>query len=178
MARALLGSSITPTARPTVTTTELTAARAPSGFVALAATETAANGTHPAGWVEFETGGTGIGTPVAVNSRGVATATATSLGWDGTLTAAFMPASAGYLASAATDAAAVPGNGSIVLPGKPGLAAGGVLASAADGSGLGTDTLGATLTLDIPASARSGAYTATLTLTYLDTGPKAIGSVA
>jgi hypothetical protein len=60
-----------------------------------------------------------------------------------------------------------------VAPGtSPGLGdVGAVLASAAAGSGMGTDTLMASLTLDIPASALAGPYTSSLTVTYLESGP-------
>jgi hypothetical protein len=46
-----------------------------------------------------------------------------------------------------------------------------VLASAPGGQGLGTNTLSANLTLDIPAATAAGAYSGLLTITYLETGP-------
>jgi hypothetical protein len=63
--------------------------------------------------------------------------------------------------------------GPMVVPGaSPGLQdAAQVLASAAPGSGVGTDSLSAALTLDIPAATSAGPYTSSLTITYLLTGP-------
>jgi hypothetical protein len=62
--------------------------------------------------------------------------------------------------------------GPAVKPGDPGLGiAGGVLAQAGTGNGLGTDTLGADLILSIPAGTVEGPYTGDLTVTYLETGP-------
>jgi hypothetical protein len=63
--------------------------------------------------------------------------------------------------------------GSTVAPGaSPGLAdAAQVLASAVPGGGVGSSSLSAALTLDIPISQTAGAYTSTLTITYLQTGP-------
>jgi hypothetical protein len=46
-----------------------------------------------------------------------------------------------------------------------------VLASAAIGLGDGTNTLSASLSLDIPADTRAGAYGGSLTITYLASGP-------
>jgi hypothetical protein len=46
-----------------------------------------------------------------------------------------------------------------------------VLADAIPGSGFGTSTLSASLTLDIPDTAFAGPYTGDLTITYLETGP-------
>jgi hypothetical protein len=46
-----------------------------------------------------------------------------------------------------------------------------VLASAAPGLGFGTNTLSASLTLDIPNGTRAGPYSGNLTITYLETGP-------
>ncbi len=78
------------------TTTSLTASPDPtvSGqTVKLTATEVAASGSIPAGSVQFEVSGTGIGSPVPVNAGGVATTTTTfaSAGLN-SLTAVFMPA--------------------------------------------------------------------------------------
>jgi hypothetical protein len=42
-----------------------------------------------------------------------------------------------------------------------------VLASATAGNGVGTNTLSATLTLDVPSTTPAGAYTGNLTITYL-----------
>ncbi len=63
--------------------------------------------------------------------------------------------------------------GPAVSPGSsPGLGdAAQVLASAVPGSGVGTDSLSAALTLDIPAATEAGPYTATLTITYMAIGP-------
>ena len=78
------------------TTTSLTASANPATVgqtVTLTATETAADGTHPAGSVQFEVGGTAIGAPVAVTPAGAA-ATTISFGSTGTmsLSAVFTPA--------------------------------------------------------------------------------------
>jgi hypothetical protein len=49
------------------------------------------------------------------------------------------------------------------------------LAHAPNGQGLGENTLSASLTLDEPAITRAGPYSASLSITYLDIGPIAIG---
>jgi hypothetical protein len=46
-----------------------------------------------------------------------------------------------------------------------------VLAEASPGSGFGTNTLGADLTLDKPSTAVAGPYAALLTITYMEAGP-------
>ncbi len=64
--------------------------------------------------------------------------------------------------------------GPVIAPGtSPGGLGdtGGVLLSADPGDGYGTFTSEAQLTLDIPADAPAGAYTGSLTVTYLETGP-------
>ena len=62
--------------------------------------------------------------------------------------------------------------GAAVPPASPGLAGfAQTLALAAPGSGMGTDSLTAILTLDYPPTALAGPYTSTLTITYLLTGP-------
>ncbi len=276
--------SSTPPAQ-TATTTTLTASPAnPVGSgasVTLTASVSAADGTTPAGTVQFEADGTDIGSAVAVNAGGTAasattpfTAPTTSSSISEPLTAVFTPTSASYASSTgsytlnvvnssvqtagaipvsvtvpatgsltvtvSTSAitltvtgttapltaqgtlntvsvsdtrntvpgwsvsgqdtaftgsgtaagASIPGDdmgwaptcatladgatcGSTVDPGaSPGLAdAAQVLASAAPGDGTGSSSLSAALTLDIPASALAGAYTGTLTITYLETGP-------
>jgi hypothetical protein len=48
---------------------------------------------------------------------------------------------------------------------------GGVLFSAAPGSGFGTNVANAEMTLDIPAEQVPGAYVGSLTITYLEAGP-------
>jgi hypothetical protein len=267
----------------TATTTTLTATPSPAssgGTVNLSASVTAADGTTPAGTVQFESGGTDIGSPVAVNTGGTAAAATTSFTAPTTtgstsvaLSAVFTPTSTSYAGSTGTfsllvqasgtqtagaipvdvtvpatgqltvtvsttaidlavqgttapltatgtlntvsvsdtrntvpgwsvsgqDTAfsgsgtaagsTIPGDdlgwspsgtvsggailGPTVAPGaSPGLAdAAQVLASAAPGSGSGTDSLSASLTLDIPTAALAGPYTSTLTITYLLTGP-------
>jgi hypothetical protein len=65
----------------TATTTTLTATPSPApsgGTVGLSASVKAADGTTPAGTVQFESGGTDIGSPVAVNTGGTATPATTS----------------------------------------------------------------------------------------------------
>jgi Bacterial Ig-like domain (group 3) len=87
------------------TTTTLTASPNPATVGAtetLTATEVAADTTHPAGNVQFEAGGTDIGSPVAVNTSGVATLSTTAVtAVAGTqnLTAVFTPTSASYSGS-------------------------------------------------------------------------------
>ena len=85
------------------TTTALTAFPSPvpeGATVTLTATESAADGTTPAGSVQFEVGSTDIGLPVAVNYSGVATTT-TSFMTAGpvSLSAIFTPTSTSYLTS-------------------------------------------------------------------------------
>ena len=59
-----------------------------------------------------------------------------------------------------------------VDPARPGLGSiPAVLASAAAGSGFGTDTLGARLVLDIPATAPVGTYNVILTITCVESAP-------
>jgi hypothetical protein len=73
-------SSATAPAGPVPTTTTLTASPNPAQVgttVTLTAVETAADGTHPAGSVQFSTGGTNIGTAVPVDATGTATTTTT-----------------------------------------------------------------------------------------------------
>jgi hypothetical protein len=254
----------------TGTVTRLTALPGPGrtpGLVTLVARETSADGTHPAGWVQFEADGTDIGGPVSLGTDGVATTTAAfSAGASAALSAAFTPTSTAYVASAATDTATVNGGtgaGSIsisltvppvgslavtmmpgtitlavhgtnppiatgtlpaitvadyrsslpgwsitgqassltaagqpvsrtrlgwtpagtvtggaklgppVAPSNPGFGStGAVLAVAAPGSGLGTDTLSAELMLAVPAGAQGGPYAGTLTITFMEAGPQ------
>jgi len=95
------------------TMTELTVSpdTAAGSVATLAATEAAANGAHPAGWVQFEAGDTDIGAPVAVSSSGVATTSAAILGATSAagLSAVFTPTTSAYLASATTTAARATG---------------------------------------------------------------------
>ena len=89
------------------TTTQLTASLnpAPAGTaVTLTATEVAADGTHPAGSVQFEVGGTSIGQPVAVDASGTATTTETfASAGTATVSAVFTPAdTTAYQASTGT----------------------------------------------------------------------------
>jgi hypothetical protein len=103
------GSSFTSSATGpvlTATTTTLVAAPSPAavgGTVTLTATVTAADSTHPAGNVQFEVGGTNIGSAVAVNASGVATMT-TSFAAAGTeaLSAVFTPTPTTYAGSTGT----------------------------------------------------------------------------
>jgi hypothetical protein len=97
-------SSSAPSA--TATTTTLTASPNPATTgqtVTLSATEVAADNTNPAGSVQFEVGGTAIGSPVAVNSSGVASTTTTfaSAGTQA-LSAVFTPTSTSYASSTGT----------------------------------------------------------------------------
>jgi hypothetical protein len=63
--------------------------------------------------------------------------------------------------------------GPAVAPGtSPGLGdTAQVLAAATPGNGMGTSTLGANLTLDTPGTALAGPYAATLTITFVESGP-------
>jgi len=62
--------------------------------------------------------------------------------------------------------------GAPVTPGAPGLGStAAVLASAAPGGGVGTSTLGANLTLDIPTGVPAGSYSAFLSMTAATAGP-------
>lgn len=73
-------TSATPPAGPLSTTTTLTASPNPAQVnttVTLTATETASDNSHPAGSIQFQAGGTAIGTPVAVGATGTATTTTT-----------------------------------------------------------------------------------------------------
>jgi hypothetical protein len=71
-----------------------------AGVVTLAATETAANGIHPAGYFQFEAAGTDIGSAVPVNSNGVATTVALAAAGSADLSATFTPTSAEYSGTA------------------------------------------------------------------------------
>jgi hypothetical protein len=257
------------------TTTTLTAspsAATTSTLVTLTASESAADGTTPAGTVQFGLGSSDIGTPVAVSAAGVA-ATTTTFAVTGTVAvwAVFLPANFAYATSTATVSitvtgiagsvpitVTVPPTGSLtvtVAPGTVNLAEQGatppttargtlndvtvtdtrntypgwsvsgqmsaftgggspaatipgdqlgwtptaitpltggatlgpavapgtspngladtaqVLASAPGGQGFGTNTLSASLTLDIPVATPAGAYSGLLTITYLELGP-------
>ena len=62
--------------------------------------------------------------------------------------------------------------GAPIHPARPGLGSiSTVLASAAAGSGFGTDTLSAKLLLDIPSTARAGPYSVILTITCVESAP-------
>jgi Bacterial Ig-like domain (group 3) len=94
------------------TTTQLVATPNPVAVGAtatLTATEVASDSTHPAGSVQFEAGGTDIGTPVAVNASGVATTTTTfSAAGSEALSAVFTPTNTtGYSGSTGTFSLAV-----------------------------------------------------------------------
>ncbi len=97
---------------PASTTTTLTASPNPAAVnatVTLTATEVASDSTHPAGTVQFEVGGTNIGTPVAVNASGVATTTDSfSSAGNEALSAVFVPTNtSAYSGSTGTFAEAV-----------------------------------------------------------------------
>jgi phosphate ABC transporter phosphate-binding protein len=254
------------------TTTTMTASPSPGvtgQIVTLTATSVAADGSHPAGSVQFEVGGTLVGSPVAVNASGIATTTvlfgtagsqslsavftaANTTGYSsstgtynevvqasvsagvepvgvtvpvsgsftvtvetGTVnltvsgseaagalnpitvtdtrnnypgwsvsgqaadftssgTAAGSTMSGNQLGWAPTDTALATGVtlGGAVTPSAPGLGTtAAILASAPAGSGFGTSTLGANLTLVIPAAARPGDYASTLTVTAVTALP-------
>jgi hypothetical protein len=89
--------------------------------------------------------------------NGGASISGNQLGWT--------PASTGTLPQGVT-------LGGTVAPAAPGLGTtSAVLASAPAGSGNGTSTLGANLTMAIPATAAAGAYTSSLTATAVTTLP-------
>ncbi len=117
-------------------------------------TVTDTRNTYP-GWAVSgqESAFTGSGPAVG------ATVPADSLGW--------VPVAVGPLTGGATLGPAV----------APGTSPGGlgdtpaVLAQAAAGSGFGTNTVSADLTLDIPGGTLAGVYAGELTITYLEAGP-------
>jgi len=94
---------------------------------------------------------------------GTNTIPGTSLGW----TPAFMGSAAG----GALIGGAVAPTGADAGSTGPGLGTAAVLAHAAVGTGIGTNTVNAALLLDIPATAPPGAYTGSLSITYVTTGP-------
>jgi alpha-tubulin suppressor-like RCC1 family protein len=73
LAIATQGTAVSTTTTLTASPSSLTAGKP----VSLSATEEAADGTNPAGSVQFEVNDTDIGSPVAVNASGVATTTTT-----------------------------------------------------------------------------------------------------
>jgi alpha-tubulin suppressor-like RCC1 family protein len=91
------------TAAAVSTTTSLTASPDPGTAgapVTLTAAVSAANGTTLAGSVQFEAGGTDIGSPVTVNASGVATTTTTfATAGSQTLSAVFTPGGSAYQSS-------------------------------------------------------------------------------
>jgi hypothetical protein len=107
--------TVTGAAAPPVSTATVVRAspgRASAGaadVVKLAASETAANGIHPAGYFQFEAAGTDIGSAVPVNSNGVATTMALAAADSADLSATFTPTSGEYSGSASSDAATLLG---------------------------------------------------------------------
>ena len=100
----LLGVSAPASAAPAVaTTTTLTAFPSPvpaDATVTLTATVSAADGTIPAGSVQFQVGGSDIGSPVTASYSGLATTTTSFMAAGPVaLSATFTPASSSYLAS-------------------------------------------------------------------------------
>ena len=95
--------------------------------------------------------------------------------WTGTGTAAGGTFTGNQLGWTPTDTALAPGVtlGSAVTAASPGLGTAAPLASvhAALGNGYGTTTLGANLTLAIPATAPAGPYTSGLTISAVTTNP-------
>jgi trimeric autotransporter adhesin len=100
------------------TTTSMTVSPAPAttgATVTLTADVAAADGSTPAGSVQFESDGTDIGSPATVTS-GVATAkTSFAAGGADSLSAVFIPATGSYLTSAGTFTEAVDVTGSVPL---------------------------------------------------------------
>jgi hypothetical protein len=95
--------------------------------------------------------------------------------WTGTGTAAGGSFTGNQLGWTPTDTALAPGVtlGTAVTAASPGLGTAAPLASvhAALGNGYGTTTLGANLTLAIPATAPAGPYTSGLTISAVTTNP-------
>jgi alpha-tubulin suppressor-like RCC1 family protein len=118
-----------PTTAPVATTTMLTASPNPAttdATVTLTATEVAADGTHPAGSVQFSADGTDIGSPVKVTSGSASTTVTFAAAGTEALSAVFTPASAHYAISA--------GELSLVVTGSQSPGGG--------GSGCGGDSVG------------------------------------
>jgi outer membrane protein assembly factor BamB len=263
------------TSAAVVTSTSLAASPAtatPGEPVVLTATESASDGSSPTGTIQFEVGGTDIGSPVAVDANGVATTTTWfPAGGTEALSAVFTPGSPSYSGSTGTlsltvDAGpytagstpvvvsvppagaftlTIPATTAILTPNSAGTQATGnlgtvtvtdtrnsypgwavygeettdfigsglpsgttvtsipsddlgwtpagtveggaalgppeadigeevypgVLAQAHAGTGFGTDTLDATLTLTIPPGTPAGTYTGGITMTYLEALP-------
>jgi len=92
------------TSQAVITSTTMTTKPCPGTAgqaVALSAAVTAADGSSPAGWVQFEVGGTAVGTPAPV-SAGMASTTATfAQPGSFSLSAVFVPADADAYASSA-----------------------------------------------------------------------------
>ena len=88
-------TSASPPAGPLSTTTTLNASPNPAqvgATVTLTATEKASDNSHPAGSIQFENGGTALGSPVAVDATGTATMTTTfSAAGSESLSAVFTP---------------------------------------------------------------------------------------
>jgi alpha-tubulin suppressor-like RCC1 family protein len=105
----------TTTPAPVSTTTTLTASpnpAAPGATVTLTAAVTAADGTSPAGSVQFEVGGTDTGSPVTVANGAASTTTTFSTAGTEVLSAMFTPASAKYGLSAGVLSLTVTSGGS------------------------------------------------------------------
>jgi hypothetical protein len=120
-------SATGPTVTSPVTTTTLTTTPASptttGTSVLLSASVTAADGSAPAGTVQFELDGTDIGTPVEVNSSGTATPatvsdTFSTAGLE-SLSAVFTPASTSYAPSTGSYSLVVAPAGSVPAIGEP-----------------------------------------------------------
>jgi Big-like domain-containing protein len=100
------------------TTTTLSASpnpTPPGAQVTLTAVTVDADGTQPAGSVQFEAGGTNIGSPVTVNFAGVATTTTTfTAAGPESLSAVFTPSSSSYNPSTGNDTETVAAAGGAV----------------------------------------------------------------
>ena len=98
-----LSYSTTSTPPLKTTTTTLTTSSATTDTctpVTLTATEVASDATHPAGNVQFQVGGTALGSAVAVNTSGVATTTTTfTSAGTFSVTAVFTATATGYSGS-------------------------------------------------------------------------------
>jgi hypothetical protein len=96
-------SAAGPTLTPTTTTLTASPTTASSGGAeTLSASVTATDGTTPAGTVQFTANGTNVGTPVAVNTGGVATPATTPFTAPTTATTTTVPLTAVFTPTATT----------------------------------------------------------------------------
>ena len=170
-----------PTAAPVPTTTVLTASPNPAvagAAVTLTATVTAADGTSPAGSVQFLADGTDIGSPVAVSSGSASTTTTFADPGTQALLAVFSPASATYAASSGELSLVVTtgqggggGGGGCDGNGDDDVAGGGGAGGTASSANAGTEPIAVT----VPCSGTFTVSIAPGTLVLTASGPTATG---